>query len=322
MKIFISFSVSYNAMEERQRTYRAFDYLEETIKKSSKEQFLEDCRILGKYILETYKENELTKTEAAIFLEKIKELADIKKNENIENPLSIMNIPDIFSQKADRFMGFSKDLLIELRNGIKNLKNYFENLDFDTIDEDDVFDITEMNDEKNILPNKIEPSGERNTSFDIIGITNEYTKKPYITMGGYHVRSKAEVKIANFLHKNHIICRYEPLIKGGLRDLKKEDPLRYDNLIGYYWKIRAIQRKEPIPDFYLLEYDVYIEYWGQKEKDYIKRMREKKKFYKKVGMTVINLYPENLDNIGYAFKKEFKKAKGYDFPIYLKYPRY
>jgi len=57
-------------------------------------------------------------------------------------------------------------------------------------------------------------------------------------------------------------------------------------------------------------------------KDYTKRMNEKKEFYRQNGIKVINLYPENLDNIGYAFKKEFKKAKGHEFPVYLKYPRY
>lgn len=49
------------------------------------------------------------------------------------------------------------------------------------------------------------------------------------------------------------------------------------------------------------------------------RMREKKEYYEKNEIQIINLYPGNLTNIGPAFIKEFKKATGHKFPQYLKY---
>ena len=79
MKIFISFSSPYNAMKNREKILKAFNYLEKTKNKDNKERFLKDCKILGKYILEAYKENVLTKTEANLFLGRIKNfVADIK----------------------------------------------------------------------------------------------------------------------------------------------------------------------------------------------------------------------------------------------------
>jgi len=277
-------------MKERERILRAFDYLEETINKSSEKQFLKDCKILGQYILEAYKENELTEMEAAVFLEKTKELADIKKNENIENTLGTMNISEVFSQMTDAFIEFSKDFYIELRKGIKDLRIFLKKLEYNMI--------------------------------------NEYGT-PCVTIDGVVVRSRGEKKIGDFLCKNSIKYEYDPLIKGGLRELKEENPMMYynvpyDNMPYEYWEDKGTAKmlKEPIPDFYLPEYDIYIEYWGLKEnKSYQKRMREKKRFYKENNIPIINLYPENLNNIGYAFKKEFKKAKGYEFPDYLKYPK-
>ena len=268
-------------MKERQRILRAFDYLEKTINKSSKERFLKDCKILGRHILEAYKENELTKLETAIFLEKIKEMAGIKE---VTSPAG--DLSEIFSQTADAFIGFSKDFYIELKKGIKDLRIFFKKLEYNMV--------------------------------------NEYGTSS-VTIDGVVVRSKGEKKIGDFLCKNGIKYEYDPLIKGGLRELKEENPMMYYNTPYEYWEDKGIQKllKEPIPDFCLLEYGVYIEYWGLKEKkSYRKRMNEKKEFYRQNGIKIINLYPENLDNIGYAFKKEFKKAKGYDFPVYLKYPRY
>ncbi|RLF96642.1 hypothetical protein DRN58_09560, partial [Thermococci archaeon] len=104
-------------MKDREKILKAFNYLEKTKNKSSKEQFLKDCKILGEYILEAYKEDELTKIETAIFLEKIKEMTGIKE---VTSPAG--DLSEIFSQTADAFIGFSKDFYIELKKGIKDLR--------------------------------------------------------------------------------------------------------------------------------------------------------------------------------------------------------
>lgn len=43
------------------------------------------------------------------------------------------------------------------------------------------------------------------------------------------------------------------------------------------------------PDFYLPEFDLYIEYWGMKEKDYVARKFEKKFLYQRAGKKLISL---------------------------------
>ena len=51
------------------------------------------------------------------------------------------------------------------------------------------------------------------------------------------------------------------------------------------------------PDFYLPEFDLYIEYWGMKEQDYLARKSEKKFLYQRAGKKLISLDWRDLDNI-------------------------
>ena len=45
------------------------------------------------------------------------------------------------------------------------------------------------------------------------------------------------------------------------------------------------------PDFYLPEFDVYIEYWGMDSTDYKIGMLKKQQLYQKQGKRLISLYP-------------------------------
>ena len=51
------------------------------------------------------------------------------------------------------------------------------------------------------------------------------------------------------------------------------------------------------PDFYLPEFDLYIEYWGMQEQDYLARKREKKFLYQRAGKKLISLDWRDLENI-------------------------
>lgn len=67
-------------------------------------------------------------------------------------------------------------------------------------------------------------------------------------------------------------------------------------------------------DFYLPQYEVYIEFFGQWNIESQKpRYRDKKKIYKLNKIPCVILYPENLGIIEYVFHKrlinEFKKYK-------------
>jgi len=130
------------------------------------------------------------------------------------------------------------------------------------------------------------------------------TKREYgvnsVTIKGEVVRSKAEKIISGYLVRNNINYVYEPEVKG--------KGLFFDYRIGY-------------PDFYLSDYDVYIEYWGLVDVDdkwtrerYVKRMKKKMAQYYRNNLKFISIYPDNLNNLDWIFRRKFKKVTGYDLP--------
>ncbi|MFW9950513.1 MAG: hypothetical protein ACFFKA_10370 [Candidatus Thorarchaeota archaeon] len=80
---------------------------------------------------------------------------------------------------------------------------------------------------------------------------------------GHNVRSKGELIIDNYLYLAGLKHDYEKKIKTSMGPIK--------------------------PDWYLVEYDVYIEYWGFSGKRYERRKKEKLKFYKNTKMKVISV---------------------------------
>ncbi len=81
---------------------------------------------------------------------------------------------------------------------------------------------------------------------------------------GQLVQSHGERIIADFLHTNSIEYRYDE-------------------------RIRIVQGFAIRPDFYLPEFDVYIEYWGMNTTDYKIGMLKKKKLYQQEGKKLISL---------------------------------
>ena len=57
-----------------------------------------------------------------------------------------------------------------------------------------------------------------------------------------------------------------------------------------------------VPDFYLLDFGVYLEYWGLvgKDRGYEERMARKTEWYLRNGVRVVSLYPSDLRDIGSA----------------------
>lgn len=92
--------------------------------------------------------------------------------------------------------------------------------------------------------------------------------KSYETDRGEYVRSSPERQIANWLHQHDIEYTYEPEINADL-----------------------------VPDF--LVDGVYIEYWGMVgREEYLARMQEKQARYKSLDVKLIELFQEDLDNLG------------------------
>jgi len=75
------------------------------------------------------------------------------------------------------------------------------------------------------------------------------------------------------------------------------------------------------PDFYLPQYNLYVEYWGLVDSldggtrdSYIRSMRWKMAQYHRNNITFISIYPSNLSNLDYYFRKKFREVKGFNLP--------
>lgn len=85
-------------------------------------------------------------------------------------------------------------------------------------------------------------------------------------------KSNRESFIATYFDKKHIKYLYEKSLKLGSQLLH--------------------------PDFYLPEFDVYVEYWGRwGDFEYNKTCNHKRHLYEKYGIELIELYPDNLVSI-------------------------
>ena len=132
----------------------------------------------------------------------------------------------------------------------------------------------------------------------------EDSKREYgvksVTQRGEEVKSIAERKIADYFEKNNINYVYE-------REAKSKG-IFFDSKISS-------------PDFYLPDYDVYVEYWGlvdteddQTRKQYIRKMKWKMAQYHQNKIKFISIYPDNMKNLDWIFRKKFKKVTGFELP--------
>ncbi len=99
---------------------------------------------------------------------------------------------------------------------------------------------------------------------------------------GTFVQSDGELKIADWLTARKIKYRYDE-------------------------RIRIIDNYAIRPDYYLSEFDVYIEYWGMDTIDYKIGMLKKLKLYQQQGKKLISLYPEDKNNLDIILKSKLSK---------------
>ena len=91
---------------------------------------------------------------------------------------------------------------------------------------------------------------------------------------GIYVRSLSELCIANWLYVNRI-------------------PFEYERKVYF-----SASNESAHCDFYLPDYNVYIEFWGlssDKNYEYYKRWKENN--YKRNTISLISLYPNDLKNL-------------------------
>jgi hypothetical protein len=101
------------------------------------------------------------------------------------------------------------------------------------------------------------------------------------TPGGTLVRSRAEYIIATWLEHLQIAYDYEMSL-----------PYRGDD-----GKTQYIH-----PDFYLFEHDVYIEYWGRDDPEYIESRRFKEQVYEQRRIVPLNIEKNDVDSDVYKEK--------------------
>lgn len=89
---------------------------------------------------------------------------------------------------------------------------------------------------------------------------------------GTLVQSEGERSIAEWLSKRKISYRYDE-------------------------RIHIIQGFAIRPDFYLSEFDLYIEYWGMDTADYMAGMYMKQKLYHETGKKLISIYRKDYPRI-------------------------
>ena len=101
------------------------------------------------------------------------------------------------------------------------------------------------------------------------------------TNDGTFVQSDGERRIAEWLANNNIAYRYDE-------------------------RFRIIEGMAVRPDFYLPEFDVYIEYWGMDTADYKIGMLKKQKLYQQEGKKLISLYPYDKNKINAVLKEKLE----------------
>jgi len=109
-------------------------------------------------------------------------------------------------------------------------------------------------------------------------------QKKIRTNDGTWVQSDGERMIAEILSSNNIRYRYDE---------------RFRILDSY-----AIR-----PDFYLPEFDVYVEYWGMDTTDYKIGMLKKQQLYQQQAKKLISLYPEDKLRMHEVLLEKLKKLK-------------
>jgi hypothetical protein len=102
--------------------------------------------------------------------------------------------------------------------------------------------------------------------------------RPSVTLRGEVVRSHSEKVIADWFFRRGIRYAYERPVF---------DPRGH---------------RVGVPDFYLPDYGVYVEYWGLvgADRGYDKRMARKTERYLRNGVRLVSLYPGDLRDLGSA----------------------
>ena len=118
-------------------------------------------------------------------------------------------------------------------------------------------------------------------------IVDEYGNRDVKTQNGMYVRSQQEKIIYDELYSRRIRCEYETAV---------------------FYKDEKGETKALHPDFYLPDYDLYIEHWGYentKDPRYKEEKLFKQKIYQSQGKKIAGTTSEDIKDIKSAIDKIF-----------------
>lgn len=144
-------------------------------------------------------------------------------------------------------------------------------------------------DEKRSSKKSTVESKEENISTEIKNEIDDYRKTYPATIAcedGHYVRSKAEKIIDDWLYNHNYIHAYEKSVYSPDED------------------------KEYIPDFYLKNEDIFIEYWGLTDNEsYLLKKETKSAFYTRNNIRFISLEDKEIEHLGDVLPRLIARAK-------------
>lgn len=118
-------------------------------------------------------------------------------------------------------------------------------------------------------------------------VIDEYGNRDVKTANGMYVRSQQEKIIYDELYSRNIKCEYEK---------------------SFFYRDKNGEEKELHPDFYLPDYDLYIEHWGYentKDPRYLEKKIYTQNIYKENGIKLAGTTSEDIKDIKRAIDKIF-----------------
>lgn len=133
-------------------------------------------------------------------------------------------------------------------------------------------------------------------------------RRTYTTTNGEAVKSQGERLLADYFYQNDIRYQYErPAWATPTTTITADD--------GKFKSGRMISR----PDFYLPDYDLYVEYWGMVDTEdesnranYVKSMKWKMAKYNENNIKFVSIYPKDLGYLDEIFRAKLGESAGTD----------
>lgn len=101
-----------------------------------------------------------------------------------------------------------------------------------------------------------------------------------------------EEDINNQINGNMIKCKDGHIVKS--RSEKEIDDFFFIHKIKHIYEKKILGM---MCDWYLIDFDIYVEFAGLNNQDYATRMEKKIKRYNQFGLRVIKIYDYNLNNL-------------------------